>query len=137
MLTAMAFIKLAGNIQRGVLKPFPKSQPQMTIAPNLVAGVMVQLSNQSGPKKEFSDFFDLDNEILPTVKLAQIAQPGTSLADTGSERIARLVNQGVLLPRLGDAFWDAYGNMLRVFGTQERVIELGKEVPEVELLVEL
>ncbi|KAJ5783064.1 hypothetical protein N7457_004838 [Penicillium paradoxum] len=144
MLAAMAFIKLAGNIQRGASIPFgkaktsAKAKTQTTAASSLVASVMTQSSKENGPKKEFSDFFDLEDEILPKIKEAQIAQPGISLTDTGSERITRLVSQGILLPRLGDPFWNVYGNKLRVFGTQERVIQLGEEIPkEEELLLEL
>ncbi|KAI2731979.1 hypothetical protein CBS147332_1118 [Penicillium roqueforti] len=132
MLAAMAFIKLAGNIQRIKRRP-------TTTAPSLVAGIMAQPSNnQAVTKKEFNNFFDVDTETIPLIQAAQIAQAGTSLADTGSGRIARLVDQGKLLPRLGDAFWDTYGNILRVFGTQERMVQLGREVPkQEELLVEI
>lgn len=39
--------------------------------------------------------------------------------------IARKVKAGELIPRSGAAFWKVYGNKLRVFGTQERVLTLG------------
>ncbi|CAG7953256.1 unnamed protein product [Penicillium nalgiovense] len=139
MLAAMAFIKLAGDIQRSPSQPTVKPGPQTTTAPSLVAGIMAQPSSSHiDPKSEFSNFFDVDTETIPTIQPAQIARAGASLADTGSGRIARLVNQGKLLPRLGDAFWDTYGNILRVFGTQERMVQLGREVPkQEELLVEV
>ncbi|KAJ5479757.1 hypothetical protein N7530_005266 [Penicillium desertorum] len=139
MLAAMAFIKLAGDIQRSPSQPTVKPGPQTTMAPSLVAGIMAQPSSSYiDPRSEFSNFFDVDTETIPTIQPAQIARAGTSLADTGSGRIARLVNQGKLLPRLGDAFWDTYGNILRVFGTQERMVQLGREVPkQEELLVEV
>ncbi|KAL2011326.1 hypothetical protein VTN00DRAFT_4044 [Thermoascus crustaceus] len=41
--------------------------------------------------------------------------------------IARKVKAGELIPRSGAAFWKVYGNKLRVFGTQERVLTLGKD----------
>lgn len=138
MLAAMAFIKLAGDIQRNPSQPNVQPRPQTTTTPSLVAGIMAQPSNQPISKNEFSNFFDVDNETIPMIQPAQIDPPGTSLADTGSGSIARLVNQGKLLPRLGDVFWDTYGNILRVFGTQERMVQLGKEVPKQEdLLVEI
>ncbi|KOS47238.1 hypothetical protein ACN38_g1800 [Penicillium nordicum] len=138
MLAAMAFIKLAGDIQRNPSQPNVQPRPQTTTTPGLVAGIMAQPSNQPISKNEFSNFFDVDNETIPMIQPAQIDPPGTSLADTGSGSIARLVNQGKLLPRLGDVFWDTYGNILRVFGTQERMVQLGKEVPKQEdLLVEI
>ncbi|OQD62267.1 hypothetical protein PENPOL_c013G00230 [Penicillium polonicum] len=138
MLAAMAFIKLAGDIQRSPSQPTVQPRPQTTTAPSLVAGIMAQPSNQPVSKNEFSNFFDVDTETIPMIQPAQIAPPGTSLADTGSGRIGRLVNQGKLLPRLGDVFWDTYGNILRVFGTQERMVQLGREVPKQEdLLVEI
>lgn len=133
MLAAMAFIKLAGNIQRGGTSKTAAKESHTAKTPNLVASVMAQ---SNGSKSKFSNFFDIDNELGP-IKVAQIAQPGVSLAGTESEGTARLVNQGILLPRLGHTFWDAYGNKLRVFGTQERVIQLGNEVSKEELLVEL
>ncbi|CAG8903509.1 unnamed protein product [Penicillium egyptiacum] len=134
MLAAMAFIKLAGDIHRSPSQPTVKPGLQTATAPSLVAGVMAQPSSHPNPKGEFSNFFDVDTETIPTIQPAQIARAGTSLADTGSGRIARLVNQGKLLPRLGDAFWDTYANILRVFGTQERMVQLGKQE---ELLVEV
>ncbi|CAI7585788.1 unnamed protein product [Penicillium palitans] len=138
MLTAMAFIKLAGDIQRSPSQPTVQTRPQTTTGPSLVAGIMAQPSNQPASKNEFSNFFDVDTETIPMIQPAQIAPPGTSLADTGSGRIARLVNQGKLLPRLGDVFWDTYANILRVFGTQERMVQLGKELPKQEdLLLEI
>ncbi|CAI7633115.1 unnamed protein product [Penicillium glandicola] len=137
MLAAMAFIKLAGDIQRSSSQP-TKPQPQTTTATSLVAGIMAQTSNLIVPKSEFSNFFDVETETIPMIQPTQIARAGTSLADTGSGSIARLVNQGKLLPRLGDAFWDIYGNILRVFGTQERMVQLGRQGPkEQELLVEV
>jgi poly(A)-specific ribonuclease len=138
MLAAMAFIKLAGNIRRGGSEPLAKASPPKTTAPSLVAGVMASPSNQSTPRCEFSNFFDTENELIPTIPAVHIAESGTSLADPGSEHITCLVNQSILLPRLGDTFWDVYGNILRVFGTQERVVKLG-EVPKKmeELLLEL
>lgn len=139
MLAAMAFIKLAGDIQRSPSQPTVKPGPQTNTAPSLVASIMAQpSSSQNYPKSGFSNFFDVDTETIPTIQPAQIARAGTSLADTGSGRIARLVNQGKLLPRLGDAFWHTYGNILRVFGTQERMVQLGREPPkQEELLVEV
>lgn len=138
MLAAMAFIKLAGDIQRSPSQPTVKPRPQTTTVPSLVAGIMAQPSNQPVPRSEFSNFFDVDTETTPTIQPAQIARAGTSLADVSSGRIARLVSQGKLLPRLGDVFWDTYGNILRVFGTQERMVQLGREEPKKEeLLVEI
>ncbi|CAI7583512.1 unnamed protein product [Penicillium crustosum] len=138
MLAAMAFIKLAGDIQRSPSRPTVQPRPQTTTGPSLVAGIMAQPSNQPVSKNEFSNFFDVGTETIPMIQPTQIALPGTSLADTGSGRIARLVNQGKLLPRLGDVFWDTYANILRVFGTQERMVRLGKEVPKQEdLLLEM
>ncbi|KGO65592.1 Ribonuclease CAF1 [Penicillium italicum] len=137
MLTAMAFIKLAGDIQRSPSQPTVKPRPRTSTVPSLVAGIMAQSSNQPVARSEFSNFFDVDTETIPTIQPAQIARADTSLAATGSGRIARLINQGKLLPRLGDAFWDTYGNTLRVFGTQERMVQLGREVPKEELLVEI
>lgn len=139
MLAAMAFIKLAGDIQRSPSQPTVKPGPQTNTAPSLVASIMAQPSNsQNYPKSEFSNFFDVDTETIPTIQPSQIARAGTSLADTGSGRITRLVNQGKLLPRLGDTFWHTYGNILRVFGTQERMVQLGREPPkQEELLVEV
>ncbi|KAJ6183986.1 hypothetical protein N7519_005287 [Penicillium mononematosum] len=128
MLAAMAFVKLAGDIQRSPSQPTVKPGPQTTTAPTATLIL----------RSEFNNFFDVDTETIPTIQPAQIARAGASLADTGSGRIARLVNQGKLLPRLGDAFWDTYGNILRVFGTQERMVQLGREVPkQEELLVEV
>ncbi|KAJ6118456.1 Ribonuclease CAF1 [Penicillium samsonianum] len=139
MLAAMAFIKLAGDIQRSPSQPTVKPGPQTNTAPSLVASIMAQPSNsQNYPKSEFSNFFDVDTETIPTIQPSQIARAGTSLADTGSGRITRLVNQGKLLPRLGDTFWHTYGNILRVFGTQERMVQLRREPPkQEELLVEV
>ncbi|EKV16031.1 CAF1 family ribonuclease, putative [Penicillium digitatum] len=137
MLAAMAFIKLAGDIQRSPSQPAVKPRPQTTTAPSLVAEIMAQPSSLPTPKSEFSNFFDVETETVPTIQPAQIAQAGTSLADTGSGRIARLVSQGKLLPRLEDAFWNTYGNILRVFGTQERMVQLGRVPKKEELLVEI
>lgn len=138
MLAAIAFIKLAGDIQRSPSRPTVQPRPQTTTGPSLVAGIMAQPSNQPVSKNEFSNFFDVDTETIPMIQPTQIALPGTSLADTGSGRIAHLVYQGKLLPRLGDVFWDTYANILRVFGTQERMVRLGKEVPKQEdLLLEM
>ncbi|KXG52724.1 uncharacterized protein PGRI_079800 [Penicillium griseofulvum] len=138
MLAAMAFIKLAGEIQRNPSQPTVKPRSHTPTTPSLVAGIMAQPSNQTVPGSEFSNFFDVDTETIPMIQPAQIARAGMSLADTGSERVARLVNEGKLLPRLGDPFWDTYGNILRVFGTQERKVQLGKQVLQQEdLLLEI
>jgi poly(A)-specific ribonuclease len=138
MLAAMAFIKLAGEIQRSSSQPTVKPRSHTPTTPSLVAGIMAQPSNQTAPGSEFSNFFDVDTETISMIQPAQIARAGMSLADTGSERVARLVNQGKLLPRLRDPFWDTYGNILRVFGTQERKVQLGKQVLQQEdLLLEI
>ncbi|KAJ5559006.1 hypothetical protein N7461_002978 [Penicillium sp. DV-2018c] len=137
MLAATAFIKLAGNIRRVDSELLAKDSPRKTTAPSLATGVMTSPS-ESDLRCQFSNFFDTLSELLPATPAVDIAESGTSLADPGSEHITCLVDQGILLPRLGDGFWDVYGNTLRVFGTQERIVRLGKvATKEEDLLLEI
>lgn len=47
-------------------------------------------------------------------------------ADTEADKIMEKVNRGELIPRFGSEFWGIYGNKLRVFGTEERVCDIGE-----------
>jgi poly(A)-specific ribonuclease len=140
MLAAMAFIKLAGNIQRNPALFTRKGGQQPTVisglrtSPSLFAGIMKELERRASPNKEFSNFFDTESESPPTVDEEYTAF--TSLADTGDRQITCLANRGYLVPRLGTVFWAHYGDRLRVFGTQEKMIQL-KPQPKVDVLVEL
>lgn len=142
MLTAMAFIKLAGNIQRTPALFARKGRQQPTIMsglttpPSLFASVMKQFERRGSRISESGNFFDMESESPPMLDEEYIAEPCTSLADTGDRQITSLANRGYLVPRLGTVFWAIYGNRLRVFGTQERMIQL-KPQPKVELLVEV
>ncbi|KAJ5120704.1 uncharacterized protein N7515_010092 [Penicillium bovifimosum] len=163
LLTAMVFIKLAGIIRGGGSGIFAKDSPGETTAPSLAASVMATPGNATS-RSEFNDFFDTENELfdtenelfdtedelfdienelfgteselLPPIPADDIAESGTSLAD-GSELMTFLVNWGILLPRQGDSFWGVYGNKLRVFGTQERIVKLGEVPVEEDLLLAL
>lgn len=42
-----------------------------------------------------------------------------------SDAIRQKVDHGELIPRLEEEFWNVYGNMLRVFGTEEKVCIIG------------
>lgn len=138
----MAFIKLAGNIQRtpAIFTPKVRQQPTLLSGPktppSLFASVMKQLERRGSPNSEFSNFFDLESEISPMLDEEYIAELGTSLDDTGDRQITSLANKGYLVPRLGTVFWAIYGNKLRVFGTQEKMIQVNHQ-PKVELLVEV
>ncbi|RJE22372.1 CAF1 family ribonuclease [Aspergillus sclerotialis] len=46
--------------------------------------------------------------------------------DTNADQIMTKVNRGELIPRFESGFWSIYGNKLRVFGTEERVCDLGQ-----------
>lgn len=46
--------------------------------------------------------------------------------DTNADQIMAKVNRGQLIPRFESEFWRIYGNKLRVFGTEERVCDLGQ-----------
>ena len=118
MISAMAFIKLAGQIQRGPLA----TPTQCTLRPKpRISNSLEKLA----AKSEFNDLFNMDTETFPVVQTSDIVQIPTSLADTGCPKILLMANKGVLLPRLGSKFWEDYGNRLRVFGTVERMVWLG------------
>ncbi|KAJ5770224.1 uncharacterized protein N7511_002275 [Penicillium nucicola] len=106
MICAMAFIKLAGQIQRGDSIPSPPKSPDIE-----------------------------DEEASPVVEASDHVSLPTTLADTGCPEIHALADKGVLLPRLGSKFWEDYGNRLRVFGTMERMVRVGvKTTKESHLL---
>jgi poly(A)-specific ribonuclease len=141
MLAAMAFIKLAGNLQRNPAMFTQKVQQPTILAgphmpPSLFASVMQPLDRRGSPNSEFSNFFYLESETPPEKDEKYIADQGTSLDDTGDRQIISLASRGFLVPRLGTVFWAIYGNKLRVFGTQERMIQVEPQ-PKVELLVDV
>jgi poly(A)-specific ribonuclease len=125
MISAMAFIKLAGQIQRGPLA----TPTQCTLRPN--PRISDSLEKQA-VKSEFSDLFNMDTETFPVVQTSHLVQIPKSLADTGCPKILLMANKGVLLPRLGSKFWGDYGNRLRVFGTVERMVRLGGNAAKAE-----
>ena len=118
MISAMAFIKLAGQIQRGPLATL--TQCTLRPKPRISDSLEKQAANS-----EFSDLFNMDTETFPVVQTSHLVQIPKSLADTGCPEILLMANTGVLLPRLGSKFWRDYGNRLRVFGTVERMVRLG------------
>ncbi|KAJ6099323.1 hypothetical protein N7467_000858 [Penicillium canescens] len=125
MISAMAFIKLAGQIQRGPLA----TPTQCTLRPK--PRISDSLEKQAA-KSEFNDLFNMDTETFPVVQTSHLVQIPKSLADTGCPKILLMANKGVLLPRLGSKFWGDYGNRLRVFGTVERMVRLGGNAVKAE-----
>lgn len=70
--------------------------------------------------------FDLLTDTVETVDSDETeigGISGLSLTEEDGD-IAQKV-KGELIPRFGSAFWNIYGNKLRVFGTEERVCVLG------------
>jgi poly(A)-specific ribonuclease len=127
MISAMAFIKLAGQIQCGLNTPI-----QCTV--QLKPGTSDSLAKEAA-KSEFSNLFNMDTETFPVVRASHLVAVPESLADTGCPKILLMTNKGVLIPRLGSKFWEDYGNRLRVFGTVERMVRVeGKRVKESHLL---
>lgn len=102
MLTAMVFIKLSAKLCVGASPKHPRDiQPSRTLWKARAANYSTFAASHSQPTRA-----------------------GRSLADTGSAEIAYKVRHGQLVPRLGSEFWEVYGNKLRVFGTEERVLLL-------------
>ncbi|KAJ5295715.1 hypothetical protein PENANT_c001G06767 [Penicillium antarcticum] len=125
MISAMAFLKLAGQIQRGSLT-IPLQKDSMSDS----------LEKQVA-KSEFSDLFNMNTETFPVVQASNLVRPPRSLADTGCPKTQFIASKRVLLPRLGSSFWDEYGNRLRVFGTVERMVRLGGKVTKESHLMDM
>lgn len=141
LLTAMAFIKLAGNIQRSSALFSPKSQS--TFARNgsrrtLFANATEQLHRHNLLVRDYLNYFGIDSEAstVDEVFYEELAEPNRSWKETGDRQITSLANRGRLVPRLGTLFWSNYGNKLRVFGTQEKLIQLGGDQGKEEMLIE-
>ncbi|KAJ5159591.1 uncharacterized protein N7482_006595 [Penicillium canariense] len=140
MLTAIAFIKLSVQLQRG---KFPKGKrgrlEDMVIglANNpLPTSAVLELFPSSVPsasEHRFRDFFDTEDEEGEAEEKPPMpaAPPGAvspiPLANTGSEEVDTMVRHGLLIPRLDSEFWRVYGNRLRVFGTKEKVVYFGED----------
>ncbi|CAG7949794.1 unnamed protein product [Penicillium salamii] len=142
LLTALAFIKLGGNLQRNpALFDHTGEMPALYSAEDsqsLFSIAMQQLDHQiSSAKSESHEFFDQECEIIPTVDEEQVAEPGRSWEDYGDRQITNLANRGMLVPRLGTVFWSNYGNKLRVFGTREGIIRVTDHQIKVGVLIEL
>lgn len=144
LLTAMVFIKLAGNLQRSPAIFLPKGRHHSTIystvnvpPPSLFAGVMQQFERRRVANGDNSHFCDAENDNPLVIEEELFAESITSFKDTGDRQITLLANRGKLVPRLGTIFWANYGNKLRVFGTQERVIQVTEHKTRVGLLIEI
>ena len=93
--------------------------------------------SRSPVKNSPRDFFDEEGvKYLDMIANDWLHVSGSPLEETGSADVAQKVCNGELIPRLGNEFWNIYGNRLRVFGTKERVLQLGVQKKE-ELLMEL
>ncbi|CAG7954199.1 unnamed protein product [Penicillium olsonii] len=134
LLTALAFIKLAGNLQRNPAICSSVEEMHSEKSRSLFAIAMQQLDRQIlSAKSESHDFLEQGRDVIPTIDEGQIAVPGRSWEDNGDRQITSLANRGRLVPRLGTIFWANYGNKLRVFGTQEGIIRVvDRQVKEEE-----
>lgn len=74
-----------------------------------------------GPRFAHRTRFDILSDVLETVGLDE-TEVGS--VDHDSE-VMQKIDKGELIPPFQSAFWNVYGNKLRVFGTEERVCLLG------------
>lgn len=138
MLAAVAFIKLATQLQQGKTPRadgddkgnLSEIDLQSTTSPAAVDLLLINMPHRHS-ERTFEDFsgdlisFDEDaGDSDPTGQKTR-ARPAPALVETGSVHVTAMIKDGHLIPRLGSAFWEKYANKLRVFGTTEQTIFLG------------
>ena len=138
MMAAVAFIKLATQLQQG--KPLQAwGSPNRGVLDDMnlrsTAGIQeVENLLMNMPERDsdptFEDFSE-DNIVLTDdepegvgILAKKSSNPRPALAQTESIDVAAKVKGGFLIPRLGSDFWDKYGNKLRAFGTSESTVFL-------------
>ena len=129
MLTAIAFLKMSIHLDDGKLPKGKRGRLEdiaygIATPCNQVVQDLFPEKNLLHVKNPFTDFFDTeveaDSQTLPTPM---------ALADTEIDEVKQKVKDGVLIPRLGDYFWRAYANKLRVFGAVEKTVCFGPPNP--------
>ncbi|KKA22245.1 CAF1 family ribonuclease [Rasamsonia emersonii CBS 393.64] len=152
MLTAKVFIKLSAQLcQEDSGVEVDKHKPTSIKAIDTHEGLHPEISKTPGrkgekvqehlepPRQEPAKIpkaetrfahrtkFDLLTDTVETVDSDE-TEIGRSSDLSSTEEdgdIAQKIKNGELIPRFGSAFWNVYGNKLRVFGTEERVCVLG------------
>ncbi|KAL3473972.1 CAF1 family ribonuclease [Aspergillus californicus] len=92
----------------------------------LTAQVFIKLSAQLGGSQATTN--ELDNQ-LSQLQVDRLGNEEILGEHTFADEI-RMANKGHLIPRVGSQFWTVYGNRLRVFGTHERVCQIGPSIAE-------
>lgn len=141
MLTAVLFIRLSaylhktGKLPWGHRGQLNEMAIGLTSAPSLGVRCLFPANDSSPDSKEANNLGaggkdDGEDQDAPLQKPLPVPLP--VLSDTGSESIAELIRHGILVPRLGSAFWQTYGNKLRVFGTETQVMQLDGELKKMD-----
>lgn len=137
MLAAIAFIRLAPQLHTDCRVPKDKKASLQEMEINIGTSEVPyaqDLFDQGAPSPARKihnihycegdpDESEYTDESIPP-------NPVQPLSETGDEIIADMVHSGHLIPRLGSEFWKVYGNKLRVFGTEERVVCLGGQAKD-------
>lgn len=132
MLAAIAFIRLGPQLHTEGKMPKGKEAPLQEMEINIGTSQIPYAQDllDDGPpspsrkirnihyRERDPDESEYTDESIPP-------SPVQPLSETGDKIIADMVHSGHLIPRLGSEFWEVYGNKLRVFGTEERVVCLG------------
>lgn len=133
LLTAQVFIKLSvqlrdGGISRTLmnnkasLTPDERSVTARDHSPGRLRGK--KTGKKSTPSIHSSNRFDF---LAMEDTFEDTTSPSASL---NADNIAHKGETGELIPRPSADFWEAYGNILRVFGTEERVCVLSRKLTD-------